>query len=207
MGNDKKPLSAAEQKRLDRFEKTSEELEQQGYTRHDLTIRMGKANGFTLCLMLLLFVVGYGLFYLVHHRLDFTQVHYVIIVILALLLTVLHELIHGFCFSLFTPHRIGDIEFGIMKPSLTPYCTCLVPLKKEHYLFGILMPFILLGVLPMAAGILLGQPDVLFLGIIMAAGAGGDLLIAWRILRYQSQAKEIIFMDHPTEAGCVVFER
>ena len=59
----------------------------------------------------------------------------------------------------------------------------------------------------MAAGILLGSVSVLIMGIIMADSAAGDLMIVRNILRYKSDAAEIVYIDHPTQAGGVIFER
>ena len=205
-GEDRK-LSAAEQRRLEAFEKTSEEMIRQGYTRHNLTIYIGKANVFAIILMILLLVIGYGLYYLVHRHIEFPRNDLVIIVVELLVFTVIHELIHGACWSLFAPNHFRDIEFGILKRSMTPYCACLVPLTKQQYLFGTAMPLIVLGILPMIAGIAFGNTSVLFIGIVMADGAAGDIMIIQRALGHKSGANDIVFMDHPTEAGCVAFER
>ena len=35
----------------------------------------------------------------------------------------------------------------------------------------------------------------------------GDILIIWNLSRFKSTADEVVYMDHPTEAGSVVFER
>lgn len=168
---------------------------------------MGKANVFAIILMILLFAIGFGLFYLVRRDFEFPRNNLVVIVVALLALTVIHELIHGACWSLFTPHHFKDIEFGIMKRTMTPYCACLVPLKKEQHLFGTAMPLIVLGILPMIAGIALGNLSVLFIGIFMAVGAAGDIMIIRTVLGYKSSANEIVYMDHPTEPGGVVFER
>ena len=69
------------------------------------------------------------------------------------------------------------------------------------------MPLLLLGVVPMIVGIVSGVLSVLFGGIIMADAAAGDIMIVWEILRYRSTADKIIYMDHPTQAGGVVFEK
>ena len=120
---------------------------------------------------------------------------------------VVHELIHGLSWSLFTERRFRDIEFGFMKQYLTPYCACLVPLSKGQYVFGALMPLVVLGILPMIIGILIGSLPVLFLGILMTVSAAGDILIVWKLLAYRSQAEQIVYMDHPTQAGGVIFEK
>ena len=205
--NRERKLSAAEQRRLEAFEKTSEEMKRQGFTRHDLTIDMGKANLYAILLMILSFAIGYGLYYLVNRKLEFDRSNLLVIVVALVALTVVHELIHGACWSLFTPHHFKDIEFGIMKRTITPYCACLVPLTKGQHVFGTAMPLIVLGILPMIVGIAIGNPGVLFVGIFMVVGAAGDILIIRNILGYRSKANEFVYMDHPTEAGGVVFER
>ncbi len=200
-------LSEAEQRRLERFNRIAEEMQQQGYTRHDLTINIGKANLFAVLLLIPLFVIGYGLNYLVNQRLNIGGLNLLFFFVAFLVLIVVHELIHGLFWSLYTPHHFKDIEFGIMKASMTPYCTCLVPLNKRQYVIGTVMPLVILGVVPMIAGIAVDNANLLFLGIVMADAAAGDIMIIAKLLAYKSDADEITYMDHPTEAGGVVFER
>ena len=69
------------------------------------------------------------------------------------------------------------------------------------------MPLVLLGILPMIVGVAIGSSTVLFVGILMADAAGGDLMILHQLFSYKSDAGEVIYADHPTEAGLVVFER
>ena len=70
-----------------------------------------------------------------------------------------------------------------------------------------MMPLVVLGILPMIAGILTGSFPVLFIGIIMADSAAGDIMIVREILRYRSRAARIVYIDHPTQAGGVIFEK
>ena len=204
---EKRVLSKAEQQRLEQFEHITDELKQQGYTCHDLTINMGKANAFALFLLIPLFVIGYWLFYQVNHNFGISAFNPLFFIFAFVVLIIAHELIHGVFWSMFTPHHFNDVKFGIMKPSMNPYCTCLVPLKKGPYILGTMMPLILLGILPMIAGIAAGNSNFLFLGIIMADAAAGDIMIISKLLGYKSNADEITYMDHPTEAGGMVFER
>ena len=206
-GTGAKTLSEAEQRRLERFETIAEGMERQGYTRRDLTTDMHKANRFSIILSVALLVVGFGLFYLVHHKLEFSSFNPLIFVACLVVLIVVHELIHGICWSVFTPRHFKDIEFGILRPSMTPYCTCLVSLKKGRHIFGTVMPLVVLGIIPMIVGIAIGNGSMLLLGVIMAASAAGDILIIRNMLAHKSSAREIVYMDHPTEVGVVAFER
>ena len=45
------------------------------------------------------------------------------------------------------------------------------------------------------------------MGIIMTVSAAGDIMIVWRLLTYRSQAETVVYIDHPTQAGGVIFEK
>ena len=201
-------LPPAEQRRLQAFEALSEGLIAQGYRRTELTVSIVKANLFAVVLLLPLLIGGLGLFVLKNR--DFAgslrTLHPALFLVL-LALIVVHELIHGLSWAIFAQHHWKDIEFGFMKQYLTPYCTCRVPLSKGQYIFGALMPLLVLGLLPMLAGILTGSLGLLLLGIIMADAAAGDILIVWKVLRYPGRSERLVYMDHPTQAGGVIFEK
>ena len=205
--DEKRVLSEEEQKRLARFEQTAQELTKQGYTRHDLTIGMGKASWIAIFLLIPLFIAGYGLYYLVHHKIEMTGFNGATFLIVFLLLTVVHELIHGISWSIFTPNHFKDIAFGIMMPYLSPYCTCMAPLTKPRHIFGTVMPLIVLGIVPTVIGIAAGIPMALLMGLLMIDIATGDILIIRKILAYKTSAADVVYMDHPTDAGGVIFER
>ncbi len=202
-------LSPAEERRLQAFEALSGSMVGQGFRRVELTVSIVKANVFAVVLLIPLLLGGIGLFLLKNREMrGFSGGLGMILFTVALFaLIVVHELIHGLSWAIFAEHHWKDIEFGFMKQYLTPYCTCCVPLSKGQYVFGALMPLIVLGILPMLAGILTGSFSVLLMGIIMADAAAGDILIVWKILRYRSGAENIVYMDHPTQAGGVIFEK
>ena len=35
----------------------------------------------------------------------------------------------------------------------------------------------------------------------------GDIMIVWFLLTYRSRAETVVYMDHPTQAGGVIFEK
>ena len=202
-------LTPAEEKRLLRFEELSDRLIGQGYRRVELTVSIVKANISAVVLLIPLLIAGGGLFFLRNQSMSggLGKMNPLLFAALFFAMIVVHELIHGLSWSLFAENHWKDIEFGFMKQYLTPYCTCGVPLKKGSYIFGALTPLVLLGILPMIAGILTNSLGLLLLGVIMADAAAGDILIVWKILRYRSEAGTIVYIDHPTQAGGVIFEK
>ncbi len=204
-------LSAKEQRRQDVFDETCEKLICEGYRKNDLTIGIVKANIFALLLAIPVIAIGVLLFALKNpiSLLTPTPRGSFLFIVIVVVLIVVHELIHGLTWSIFSEHHFKDIDFGFMKEYLTPYCTCAVPLSKSHYILGALMPCIVLGIIPVALGILLGSHLWFWTGIIMILSAGGDLLIVWEVLRFNErpESQEVLIYDHPTQAGSVIFEK
>ena len=203
-------LSPAEQKRMDRLDKITEELENKGYSRNDRTIDIVKANVVTILLSLPVMAVTVGLFLLVNRSGptdSFGKSSFWIFTVSYIALIVVHELIHGLTWSVFAPNHWKDIEFGFMTQYLTPYCTCGVPLEKSQYILGALMPLIVLGLIPAAIAIFSGSFLLLLISVVMIMSAGGDVLLVRELLRFRTDAKEQLIYDHPTQAGSIVFTR
>ena len=199
-------LTEKEQARLARFEQTAAEMMEKGYRRVNLTVDIVKANIFALGMMVPVFIIGFLLFIKLHPE-GMTRFSPFVFLISYIALIVVHELVHGITWSLFSEHHWQDIDFGIMKKLLTPYCTCAVPLGKGHYIAGALMPLIVLGILPTILALLNGSMTLLAIGLVMIVSAAGDILIVWKLCRHRTEAKETVILDHPTEAGSVIFER
>ncbi|MDO4400854.1 MAG: DUF3267 domain-containing protein [Coriobacteriia bacterium] len=202
-------LSSAERLRLEEFGKLCDELAAQGYKRVDLTVSMFKANVLAVVALIVISAVVFPLFFLVHPDAEFvlSPVEIVMGVIVFLVLVVAHELVHGFTWSRFTPHGFADVDFGVMLDSLSPYCTCKMPLPRDHYIIGALMPLIVFGLVPMVIAFCAGWVPLLDIAILMTVAAAGDVMIVVKALGYHTNAREVLLYDHPTDAGCVIFER
>ena len=61
--------------------------------------------------------------------------------------------------------------------------------------------------IPTVIAILSGSFLLLILGVVMFASAAGDIMIVWKFLTYRIKGSEAVYIDHPTEAGSVIFER
>ena len=205
----KRKLSPREEQRLARFETVCAEMEQKGYRKRELMIGIVRANVVTLLLAIPLCAAAILLFLAVSpgslHSLSLTEM--IIWLVSFFALTVVHEGIHGLTWSRFTPNGFRDIDFGFMKEYLTPYCTCATPLSKGAYIAGALMPLIVLGILPWIVSMITGSTLLLYISLVMILAAGGDIMIVLEILKARSDAKEQLIYDHPTQAGCVLFER
>ena len=117
---------------------------------------------------------------------------------------VLHELIHGFCFGLYAKNGFRSIRFGVLWEYYTPYCHCKEPLKIKHYLFGALMPALVLGFIPAVISLFNGSVLLLIFGVVFIAASTGDFMVVW-LLRKEKWNDYV--QDHPSEAGCFVFRK
>lgn len=204
-------LSQAEKKRLDEFNYLCEELDKKGFTKNDQTFGIVGANVFSIVMLVIAAAAGILLFILNNGHFRFESLlkisSYLIFFAGLIVLTVVHELIHGLFWGIFAQNHFKDISFGFMKEYLTPYCNCKTPLKKSEYVIGSLMPLIILGFGITALSIIIGSEALLLLGVIMISGAAGDVIASYRIVKYKKQKSEMLIMDHPTQVGFVVFEK
>lgn len=207
-----RPLTEAEQRRLDHFNQVREALAAKGYQETFFTIGIVKANAYTMLAAIPVTIGVFLLFFLCNrHRegfgltLGFGGMLGFLLVFLAAV--VAHELIHGLTWACFAENGWKDIEFGFMVKYLTPYCTCAAPLKKGPYILGALMPLIVLGLIPTVISMFTGSFFLVLFGLVMILSAGGDVMIVLKLLRYKTGRLDILYYDHPTEAGGVIFER
>ena len=207
-------LTPAELKRKENFDKIRADLEERGYKCTELLINLVFANVFSFILFVPVAFISVLLFVFVNRSKDIidtilgtSPLWYFVLVIALIALIVIHELVHGATWALFTSDGFKSIEFGFIKKYLTPYCTCKVALPKKAYILGALMPLILLGIIPLIISIATGSFGLMWIAIIMVVSAAGDILIVGKILAYKTDASDVLYFDHPTDAGGIIFEK
>jgi len=202
-------LNEKELARQNRIDQLTEDLVKQGYVRKDNTISILFASVMAIVLSIP-FIGLFGVWFFVHNHpinYEFSIANYFLVVVGMMVLTVVHEGLHGLTWGLCAPGKFKTIEFGFIVEKLTPYCFCGEPLKKMQYLWGAFMPCLLLGIMPCVIAVYVNSLSLLVLGIMMIMGAGGDLTIILKLLLYKPSSTDIIIVDHPTECGFIIFER
>jgi len=117
---------------------------------------------------------------------------------------IIHELIHGVTWAIYTDNGFKSIKFGVLWKMLTPYCHCKEPLRVKHYVMGAIAPAIILGFIPSVIAIIIGNFGVLIFGLGFTVVAAGDFLII-NLLRKEN--KDDFVEDHPSEAGCYIYRK
>lgn len=210
-------LSEQEQKRVAAFALTEDKIKEKGYVRKDLTITIQKANVVGPLLVLPFMIAVCAAFILirgmdpimsmVREKKLIDGILLVVAGISMVPLAVVHEFIHGLSWGIFAQNHMKDIEYGFIKEMITPYCYCRAPLSKGQYIFGSMMPMTILGLGLSVLGIVFSSPALLIAGLLQLLGGSGDILITSMLLRYKTQGRDFVIMDHPSECGLVVFEK
>lgn len=172
--------------------------------KHDLSISMLRAN-----IVAVIIGVPVAIFQLVSfgilHGAKKMQVTWNILLFLALVVAgiVIHELIHGLTWKVFTKKSFSSIKFGFQWKTLTPYAHLIEPVKVNAYRIGGFMPGLILGIIPYTLSLVLGDGNLLWFGVVHTIAAGGDWLLLW-LLRKEKGGT--LVEDHPSRAGCYIIE-
>jgi hypothetical protein len=116
---------------------------------------------------------------------------------------VLHELIHALGIVVFGRLSWRDLEFGHRLSEGIAYVHARRPMTLRAYRGVLILPGLVQGVVPLAAGFALGSGWLTLYGYVMLASAIGDIAVL-RILRPFPPHR--LVRDHPREVGVMVQE-
>ena len=186
------------------FEKMRVQLHENGYQEKDVTISSGKAMILGV-LYALPFVIIFGLLYrfMLIERAHLSEVgglsFYVMFIVIIAVSVVIHELLHGIGWAISSGKGWNVVRFNIN--AMMPSCACRETLKKKQYLIGVLTPFVILGLGSVLFVFIYPGTISLLTMIVNFVAAGADLTIAFNVLKEQDS----LIVDHPTEAGYIIF--
>lgn len=187
----------AGEERLSRFEAACAALRGQGYESADKTLppRRAGALGILAAAPFALAVFVGGLFlpdkvFLMTGNI-FADAALFILLLFASIPA--HEGLHALGWAAVRGTFRG-LRFGMAEGA--PYCACEEPLPRGRYLFGALLPLLLLGLGLSIAGLCLRTVPLFTLGAFNIACAGGDILVSARAL-----ASPGLLLDHPERCG------
>ena len=199
----KKDKKTTTQLAEENFEVQRAYLKSEGYVEHEAVISITVANFKSILLAFPLIAVFFAAHLLLWKDIQIDMEEALILLFIWLISLAVHELLHGFGWSLFCKDRFKSIRFGVIWSALTPYCNCKEPLGFGQYLLGAVLPLFILGFIPSAVALLLGNVYLLYFGALGIMGAGGDMLISLSMRKYP----KALFLDHPTECGFFAFEK
>jgi hypothetical protein len=114
-----------------------------------------------------------------------------------------HELIHGFIFSLYAPNGFRSVTFGFNSKIGAFYCHCKEPIRVKHYRRAGIAPLIVLGLIPLAAGLITGVSWFKTFGLLLTIGGFGDLLVFIKLMKID---RNLFILDHPDKLGFIIIK-
>lgn len=128
----------------------------------------------------------------------FSPVVFLVVFVLGVLA---HELLHCATWAVYAHRPLSSIRLGFQWKTVTPYAHVAEPLPVGAYRRGGVMPFLVLGLAPVVAGIVLGEGSVAAFGLFFTLAAGGDLVVLGRV---RDLPEDALVLDHHERAGCLV---
>ncbi|HLV09635.1 MAG TPA: DUF3267 domain-containing protein [Halanaerobiales bacterium] len=193
-------LTPAQKKRFEKYSALRQELIEKGFEEKKFIISALKANLMVFVTSVPIVVVFWIIYAVLHGS---GRLNRPLIFALVLVSIIIHELIHGITWSLFTEKGWDSISFGVIWKYLTPYCTCDEYLPYGAYFLGGIAPTIILGFIPYIIALFTGNYTLLFISLFNILVGGGDIYIVYLIRK----CKDAIFIDHPYLVGCVAFKK
>lgn len=118
---------------------------------------------------------------------------FVIILVAYFLLIVAHEGLHALAMLIAGVPR-KNIRFGVIAKQGMAYCTCDVPLTADKYMFVLMLPLIVTGILPWILSTVFLNVIYTCMFIGMIAGGAGDVSMMLKLAKYPSSQ---LVLDHP----------
>lgn len=99
-----------------------------------------------------------------------------------------HEIIHGLGWALFSKKSIRNIVVGFDKSKLLFYCHFKEPIPLKFYIIGVLAPFILLGFFPLVYSLFYNSLPFYLFASINILFCAGDLLVFNKAIKIPAHA-------------------
>jgi len=116
-----------------------------------------------------------------------------------LVFVVIHELLHGITFVLFSKNKWSTMKFGISVKSGVAYCISLVPVKLPRAKLSLMMPIYAVCLPIYIYAIITNDFALAILGVLLASGSVGDFYYMWKLHRISN--KLYMYEELPTKTG------
>ena len=135
---------------------------------------------------------------------EFYKQAYLYMILFVVLSVPVHELIHALSFRFLGNIPWAKIKFGFVVKMLAPYAHPTAPINKNAYAWSGALPGLVLGVIPLIAGLIIRSMLLSYLGMIAMAMAGGDVLTLWKL---RSAPKDSYILENQEQDGFTILEK
>lgn len=114
-----------------------------------------------------------------------------------------HELLHGLGYIIGGIKK-SDLVYGVNWKSMMPYISCKVPVSIKTYKLAGVLPFIILGVIPIIIALFFEGLGLLFFwALLMIMICSGDVFLFFKIRKFSASS---FVVEHPKRVGCYILE-
>ncbi len=117
---------------------------------------------------------------------------------------IFHEFIHAVFFLPFLNKKFKGITFGFNKINMAPYVHIKDSITFWGYRLGVVMPFLILGIIPLLTGLIKGHFFTLLFGLFMKLIAAGDLMLLKKTSQIDSN---YLIQDLPNDIGFIAIKK
>lgn len=189
------------------FIRTMDDFNNKGYSSKDVTISSKtaiiKGGIFALPFVIILGII-YRMFLL--DKATLMEINgisfYITFIVVIVVSVIIHELLHGIGWVIASGKGWSTIKFNMN--ALMPSCSCQTVLTKYQYLFGVLLPFLILGTVSTIFLLIYPGTISMVTMFVIFFGAGADLVIAFGIFK---EKNNVFISDHPVEAGYIAYSK
>ena len=185
-------------------------LEQNGFSRKDITCGPIKTDIISLLIALLLIIPMYGVYRWTGNCFEFGGFDISEILLAEasfFLLAVVHKWLHGCSMAVFAEGKFGSVMSVEVRRSFITRCICVEPLAIYQYVVSALTPMLVLGVIPAIFAIMHGSDFLFLISAVMIVGSASDVFYACKLIVYKTKNKECLFFVHPYQYGYLVLEK
>jgi len=185
----------------------------QGYKKEERVVNQNKINVLYLFVFITVAPVYIVSFYAIWGRDGYLEtmkgyfdgnVLYTVLFFFLMLMVgfVLYEFVRSVIYAVFAKRGFRSIKFRALKKVLAPCCLCTEPLTRKQYAVSMVMPFVIVGFLPVLAAFATGILPLVIFAMILTTVATGDFIVLRSVLK---EDLGCVFLDHPTNPGYYVF--
>ena len=139
------------------------------------------------------------------NNIDYLNPKYLIFLFLSIyLLRLLHELIKYICFGLFCKEHYRSVELYFIKHFI-PHSICLEELNRFEYIFCLIMPLLILGLVPIIISINHNMFVMFILGLFGIVECSIDFYSIIKIVNTRS--RYTMYLKHPSEPGLIIMKK
>jgi len=160
-----------------------------------------KLNWWAILFIVVAIVATIGLFW---NRIDvtFDLIGVSLYLISFLLYVIVHELLHGIAFVLFSGRSWKTMKFGLILKNGLAYCISVAPVTVKRARLSLMMPLYVVCIPIYLYSILTGSFALAILAVLFASGSAGDIYYLWILRKTNS---DLYMMEElPTKQGYAV---